>query len=155
VRLQTGVAVTLSIVLGAAACGRSKDSAAGATAAATPSASAVDTSTADDWKANCAARHHYRNGLIFTATESTENGQKALALSTSRAPYLAAFAGLRLDGVPELKAQREQLLAMAEKTPGGNRIHIGPQLGQADRGLWEAVMRAAMAHGVDCQALEK
>jgi hypothetical protein len=147
--------VALSVALGAAACGKSKDSAAGATASATPSASAVDASTADDWRANCAARHHYRNRLIFTATESTENGQRILALSTARAPYLAAFASLRLDGVPELKAQRDQLIAIAEKAPGGGRINVGTQLGQADRDIWEAVTRVAKAHGVDCQALEK
>lgn len=141
----------------AIACGRTTDRP-GANASAAPTApppTVVDTSTPDDWKANCAARYLYRNELIFSATESTVDGRKVGTLSTSRAQYVETFAKLKLDGVPDLKAKRDQIVAMAGKAPGGARIGIVPELYEADRNLWDEVVRLGRAHGVDCLALEK
>jgi hypothetical protein len=153
VSLRAGVVATLLVVPLTAACGRSTRQAGGDSAVVAPT-KVADTSTAEDWTANCASRHEYRNKLIFTATESTENGQRVVALSTSRAAYVATFQKLRLDGVPELKASRERLLALADKAPGGGRIAIGSELNKADAALWDSVVGLAKAHGVDCLALE-
>jgi hypothetical protein len=145
---------SLAVALVAVACGKPAGVSSGGAPAATPTA-AVDTSTPDDWRANCAARYHYRNELIFTTTETVENGRRVGSLSTARAQYVAAFTRLKLDGVPDLKAQRDQIMAMADKAPGGARISIGAALSKADRGLWEEVVRLAKAHDVDCQAFSR
>jgi hypothetical protein len=148
----------LLVVLAATACGKSASNP-GREASAAPPATptrVVDTSTPEDWTANCAARYVYRNKLMFSATQSVRDGQTtATSLSTSRAPYRATFTSLKLDGVPELKAKRDQVLAMIDQASGGASVGIGAELNKADDALWEEVLRLAKAHGIDCLALEK
>ncbi len=114
---------------------------------------AVDTSTAEDWQANCALHRQYFNGLIFTAVETTlADGQRAVAWSTrDRAAYLDVFLGLKLDGVPDLKRRRGLILAEAAQAPGGGGIAILPKLDGMVRSFWKEIEAAAQRHGVACR----
>jgi hypothetical protein len=116
-------------------------------------AKAVDTSTAEEWRANCALHRQYHNGLIFTAVETTTpDGQRAVAWSTrDRAAYLDLFRALALNGVPELKRRRDLILEEAARAPGGSGIAILPKLDEMVRSLWKEVEAAALRHGVSCR----
>lgn len=139
------------LLAGATACGPAEKRAGEAARAETPKA--VDTSTAEDWQANCARHRQYHNGLIFSAVETTTpDGRRAVAWSTrDRDAFLDIFRGLKLEGVPELKQRRELILAEAAQAPGGSGIAILPKLDGMVRSFWNEIEATALKHGVSCR----
>ncbi|MBN2345789.1 MAG: hypothetical protein JXO51_05305 [Candidatus Aminicenantes bacterium] len=145
------IAVVLSALLLAAACGPAEKGAREAARERSPKA--VDTSTAADWQVNCAQFRTYRGELIFTAAETTTaDGQRVVAWAANdRAAFLAVFRGLALDGVPELKRRRDRILAEAEHAPGGGRLVILPGLSGMIDSLWRDIEAEAQRHGISCR----
>lgn len=139
------------LLAGATACGPAEKGA--GEAAREEAAKAVDTSTAEDWQANCALHRQYHNGLIFSAVETTTpEGRRTVAWSTrDRDAYLDVFRQLKLEGVPDLKQRRDLILAEAAQAPGGSGIAILPKLDGMVRSLWKEIEAAALKHGVSCR----
>jgi len=113
----------------------------------------ADTSSAEEWRNNCALHRRYHNERIFSAVETAApDGQRTVASSTrDRRAYLDTIRALKLDSVPEWMRQRGLILEEAASAPGGRGIAILPRLNGMVRLLWHEVEAAARKHGISCR----
>ncbi len=117
----------------------------------------TDTSTAADWKTNCACHTEYRTKLMFSASETTTaDGKRTVAWAAmNRTRFVAVFKKLVLDRVPALKKRRDTILAGIARAPGGRRVVLLPELHKMINRFWDDIDTAAAKHGVICQPKKK
>jgi hypothetical protein len=112
--------------------------------------SEADNSTQEDWKANVALRHEYRNKLIFTATETTSpaGGKEMSLIANNRVAFVSILKRLKPDGVPSMSEKRRNILKMIVKAPGGYRVALPEKLATDISDFWDEVLKYAEKYGV-------